>query len=490
MRGGRGLRGVASLLLGAASLSCGRDSQGEGPVAPPTRAAPPSIALLVVDTLRRDHLGAYGYERATTPGIDRWSTRGLVFDSAYTPVPFTAPAVMSLLTGLYPEHHRVRMVFQRIPPQSLTLPQYLKQAGYHTAAVVSNMVLTDEATGLGGRFDYFDDYVDEPVRWSGTRERPAFERTAERTTDAALAWLGKAKALGRPLFIWVHYMDPHGPYTPPAQPFRHDKPVPMDPKRVPLYNRTPGVTDGAEVVDRYDGEIAHTDRAVARFIEAWERAVAPGRSVVVLTADHGETLMEPGREQWFTHGFNVWQEQARVPLVLAGDGIPPGRRTEPVSLLDVVPTLLEVAGRRGAPGLDGRSLLGAPDAGRELLIEGMGRTRGNQFRALVKGSQKWVLYSEGGVEHPASRRLFDLEKDPQEQRPAPWPGPAATAGPPTLLAAFRNDPDPSGLPAKDSLLVGRRLTDAKAQPDEGLPVVSPDVDPETLERLRALGYVQ
>jgi arylsulfatase len=448
------------------------------------------MALLVVDTLRRDHVSAYGYGRATTPAIDRWFGRGLVFDAAYTPVPFTAPAVVSLLTGLYPENHRVRMVFQRVPPDRLTLPQYLKRAGYHTAAVVSNMVLTDEATGLGGRFDYFDDYVDEPVRWSGARDRPAFERTADRTTDAALAWLGKAKGLGKPLFVWVHYMDPHGPYTPPAQPFRHDRPVRIDPKRVPVYNRPPGLTDGAELVDRYDGEIAHIDRAVARFLEAWERDVGLSHSLVILTADHGETLMEPGREQWFTHGFNVWEEQARVPLMVAGAGLSQGRRAEPVSLLDVVPTLLAAAGLRAAPGLDGRSLLSAGDADRELLIQGMGRTRGKQFRALVKGTQKWVIYSEGGVEHPGARRLFDLESDPQEQQPAAWPGPGASAGPPGLLAAFRNDPDPSGLPAKEGIIVGRRLDAAKPQPDGGLPVVSPDVDAETLERLRALGYVQ
>jgi arylsulfatase A-like enzyme len=479
-----------ALVLGISVLSCGRGPERGAAAAHAARPAPPSIALVVVDTLRRDHVSAYGYGRATTPGIDRWFGRGLVFDSAYTPVPFTAPAVMSLLTGLYPEHHRVRMVFQRLPPDRLTLPQYLKRAGYHTAAVVSNMVLTDEATGLGGRFDYFDDYVEEAVRWSGARERPSFERTAEATTDAALTWLGKAKGLGRPLFVWVHYMDPHGPYTPPTQPFRHDKPVPIDPKRVPVYNRPPGLTDGAELVDRYDGEIAHTDHAVARFLEAWEREVGREHSVVVLTADHGETLMEPGREQWFTHGFNVWQEQALVPLLLAGAGVPPGRRAEPVSLLDVVPTLLGIAGLPAARGLDGRPLLAAGDPGRDLLIEGMGRTRGMQFRSLVKGAQKWVIYSEGGLEQPAARRVFDLERDPQEHRPGPWPGPDAGGPPTTLLAALRNDPDPSGVPAKESILVGRRLETAKARPDGGLPVVSQDVDAETLERLRALGYVQ
>jgi arylsulfatase len=450
------------------------------------------VALLVVDTLRRDHVGTYGYERATTPAIDRLFGKGLVFDAAYTPVPFTAPAVMSLLTGLYPEHHRVRMVFQRLPPERLTLSQYLKPAGYHTAAVVSNMVLTDEATGLGGRFDYFDDYVDEAVRWSGTRERPAFERTAEHTTDAALAWLAKAKGLGQPLFVWVHYMDPHGPYTPPSEPFKHTRPVPVDPQKVPLYNRPPGLTDGAEWVDRYDGEIASVDHAVARFLEGWEREVGLSRSVVILTADHGETLMEPSREQWFTHGFNVWEEQARVPLMMMGAGIPEGRRAEPVSLLDIVPTVLTVAGQRQPAALDGRSLLGSEgrDAGRPLLVQGMGRMRGQQWRALVMSRHKWVIYSEGGAEQPALRRLFDLDRDPGEAHPAAWGAPIGSAETEALFAALRNDPDPSGLPAKESILLGHRLAEAKAPPGTGLPVVSREVDPATLERLRALGYVQ
>jgi arylsulfatase len=488
-----GLRPSLSLLVATVVLaqSCGGNHRTSGGKdAPAARANGPHIALLVVDTLRRDHLGVYGYERPTSPGIDRWARGALVFDAAYTPVAFTAPAVMSLLTGLYPERHRVRMVFQRLPTASVTLPQYLKQAGYHTAAIVSNMVLTDEATGLGSRFDYFDDYVDQPVRWSGTRERPAFERTAERTTDAALAWLGKAKTLGKPLFVWVHYMDPHGPYTPPDRPFTHRRSVPIDPKRVPAYNRAPGVTDGGDFLDRYDGEIAYTDRAVTRFLEAWERAVGPGQSVVVLTADHGETLMEPGREQWFTHGFNVWQEQARVPLMLAGAGVSAGRRAEPASLLDVVPTLLQAAGRRAPAGLDGLSLLAAGDPERELLIQGMGSTRGRQFRALIKGGRKWVLYSEGGVEQAVARRIFDLASDPGEQRPASWDGSTEDGAPRILLTALKNDPDPSGLPAKEGLLVGRRLTAAKSHPEQGLPVVSRDVDPETLERLRALGYVQ
>jgi arylsulfatase A-like enzyme len=250
------------------------------------------------------------------------------------------------------------------------------------------------------------------------------------------------------------------------------------------------VTDAAEFVDRYDGEIAHTDRAVARLLEAWQREVGLERSVVAFTADHGETLMEPGRELSFTHGFGVWEEQARVPLMLLGKGIPAGRRAQPVSLLDVVPTLLATAGLPAAPGLDGRSLLADPPAGRELLIEGMGRSRGKQFRALLKGARKWVIYSEQRNEQVQARRLYDLAHDPQEQHPSSWPAQDSEDTLPALFTALRGDPDPSGLPAKEGVVLGHRLDAAKVRPSEGLPVVAKDVDPETLERLRALGYVQ
>jgi arylsulfatase A-like enzyme len=176
-------------------------------------------------------------------------------------------------------------------------------------------------------------------------------------------------------------------------------------------------------------------------------------------------------------------------MMLAGAGITRGRREERVSLMDVVPTVLAAAGLPAARDLDGRPLLESR-ADRELLIQGMGRTRGNQFRALVRGTKKWVVYSENGEEQSGERRMYDLRSDPQEQHPAPWSAGQAEGAASVLLAALRDDPDPSGLPAKESILVGRRLTAAKARPSEGLPVVSREVDPETLERLRALGYVQ
>ena len=487
-------------LLGVALLAaCSRTPAGPPTAGPGEEAAPaavrqaaagpqPDILLIVVDTMRADRFGLNGAKRSTTPELDARFRDGLVFENARATVPFTAPSVMSLLTGLYPEHHRVRMIFQLLAPEFPTLPDWLSHAGYRTSAIVSNMVLTDEATGLGSRFGYYDDYVDEAVRWAGAKKLPDFERDARRTTDAALEWLARAAAHPGPRFVWLHYMDPHAPYTPPAEfakSFRHERPQRVDPATIADSARVDGLDDELEYVDRYDGEVAFADHEVARFLDAYDQLLGLDHAVVVLASDHGETLTEPGRERLFGHGFDVWREQLHVVLALRGPGIPAGRRSDPVSLLDVAPTLLGLAGAPPVQGLDGRSLLAPPEPQRELLAEGAGPHRGFQYRALIRGDEKWVMYSENGVELPDRRHRIDLADDPLETHPLPWePGGA----PPNLLAAFRADPDPSGLPLKESILVGRPLQNAKVKP-QGLPVVSDRADAETRAKLKALGYL-
>ena len=483
---------LVPLLLASIALACGAARPapapgGAGPQARATAPPRPDLVLVVIDALRADRLGLLGAPRATTPALDRRLAGGLVFEHATTPIPFTAPSVISLLTGRYPQNHRVRLIFQRLPPEQATVPERLAALGYRTGAVVSNMVLTDEATGLGARFDDYDDFVDQRVRWSGVSERPSYERDARRTTDAALEWLARTAADPGPLFLWLHYMDPHAPYAAPDDrptDHRHAGTMPVEASRVATASRLAGVTDGLEYVDRYDEEVSFADREVARFLDAWDAVRGLARTVVVLTSDHGETLMEEGRERWFAHGFGVWEEQLRVPLVVRGPGVPAGRRTDAVSLLDIAPTLVELAGGGAVPDLDGRSLLREP-APRELLHEGIGNARGTQLRALRSGALKWVLYTERGVERPERRRLYDLDRDPLEISPLPW---QATPAPELLFAALRADPDPSGLPARESILAGRRLTEPKSRPD-GLPVVSERADEETRKKLEALGYL-
>lgn len=469
---------VAALALAAFACAGPRPAGS-----PPAR---PDVLLVVVDTLRPDHLSLHGYPRPTSPELERAFAGAARFRSARSPVPYTSPAVASLLTGLVPARHRVRMVFQRLAAGVPALPDRLQVAGYATGAVVSNMVLTDEAMGLGARFDTYDDFVDEEAPWSGHRGgKLAWERNAARTTDAALAWLASAPA-HRPQFLWVHYMDPHGPYAaPPDRPrtFAHEGRLAVDPERVPEYQRRPGAKDALDWVDRYDEEIAYVDREVGRLMAAYDRRPRSREAVVVFTADHGEAMAE--HEKWFSHGHHVYEHGVRVPLLVRHRSIGGGWREEPVSLLDVAPTVLDLVGLPVGP-IDGVSLLRPGRADREIALEGMGRRRGTQFRGVVRGRTKWVCYSEGGREEPGRRVAFDVETDPAETNPRPWPEPA----PASLLAALTSDPDPSGLPRAGTVVAGRRLLGPKARDGGGLPAVPGHVDAETAERLRGLGYVQ
>ena len=143
---------------------------------------PPNILLITVDTLRADHTSLLEYERDTTPRLRAFFADGRVYDRAYATEANTSPSVMSILSGLHPQNHRVRLLFQKADPTIRLLPDYLGDVGYRTGAIVSNIVLTDEALGLGDRFDHFDDFVDEELDgWA------AYERGGERTTNAALA---------------------------------------------------------------------------------------------------------------------------------------------------------------------------------------------------------------------------------------------------------------------------------------------------------------
>jgi len=218
--------------------------------------APPRHVLLIsIDTLRPDHLSIYGYARNTSPHIDAFFADAEMFERAYSAEASTAPSVASLLTGLHPQNHGVRLFYQRLGGEIPTIADHLRRAGFQTAGVVSNIVLTAEAMGIDTRFDHYDDYVDE-------REsiRPVWERPASRTTDAAIEWLEEHRDPERRTFLWVHYIDPHTPYDPPADrptDYTHEGELPIDVRRVPpsaLLERNR--EDGLDYADRYDEEIA------------------------------------------------------------------------------------------------------------------------------------------------------------------------------------------------------------------------------------------
>jgi arylsulfatase A-like enzyme len=226
-------------------------------------------------------------------------------------------------------------------------------------------------------------------------------------------------------------------------------------------------------VRRYDTEIAWTDHHVGRLLDELEKHVDAARSLFLLTADHGESMME--HERWFTHGYQVYDEIVRVPLLLRGPGVPPGRHHQLVSGVDIVPTVLGFAGRSVPEGLAGLDLRRPVtwDAERAVFAEGSERKR--QWRTVVRGESKWIVGVQGEREVVDSRR-YDLAADPLELAPRE---PGADGALQLLLERVATDPDPAGFPLE--YREGRQLS---------APKVRPDVSPAELEVLRSLGYAE
>lgn len=425
----------------------------------------PNVLLITVDALRADRLGIYGYDRDTSPHLDAFFEKGTVYDRAYCTEANTGPSVASFLSGLLAQEVGVRLLYQKFPRHVDFMPDYLSEAGYQTAGIVSNIVLTSEATELDWHFDYFDDFLDEDV--PGTI---LYERAADATTNAGLTWMVDAWDSSKPYFLWVHYQDTHGPYQAPADKtvtFSHPEPLPIDVERVPPYMRV-DTDDGLYYVDRYDEELAYADFHINRLLEAFEREGLLDNTLVIFSADHGESMME--HEEWFTHGYQVYEEIMRVPLLIRYPGQRRGKRvTKRVSLVDLLPTVLKAAGVDIPSRLRGKPLNRSFD---EVPVY----ARGKNWRGMIHNDKKWMIEYRRGTTVPKRRRVYDLIRDPHELHPLPW---EATAEAEAFYDLVESDPDPAGIPK----MYDRGIA-------IGAPKVRPGLDEKTLDKLRSLGYVK
>jgi arylsulfatase A-like enzyme len=342
--GGRGERWVAwgpvALAAAAAEVPRGR----------------PNVVLIVVDTLRADHLGAYGYESPTSPAIDRLAGAGTLFEDAYAQAPWTLPSAVSYLTGRYPgELLRPEDEPAAIPPAVPTLAERLREAGYRTAAFVANPTLAP-AAGFDRGFETW---------WTPPAELASLSLGADAVNRRALPWIDAHAAA--PFFLYLHYLDPHDPYAAPEtgaeeSPFFPDYAGEIDGTmvhdvylgRVELADPE---ADRRQLAALYDSEIASVDARIGEILAAFAPELARD-TLFVLTADHGEELGDHGG---WKHGHTLYQEQIRVPLVVRWDGrVRDGRRLAgSVGLVDLVPTVLSAAGVELAPELDGIDLLPA-----------------------------------------------------------------------------------------------------------------------------------
>jgi len=428
--------------------------------------APLSLVVITVDTLRVDRLGAYGSALGLTPELDALAAESLRFERAYTPIPLTFPAFVACFTGRHPEDVGVDSNELLRDPGVVTLAMLLSDRGYRTGAVVSNFVLRSE-TGLDRGFAYYDDAL---PRRELNRDLP--ERTAAETTDAALAMLERLGDGSRaPLFLWVHYQDPHGPYLPPpGQRDRYlaqERSAPDAERRLPVSRSQSG--DGAipryQVIDGerrvafyragYDGEVRYVDEEIGRLLAHLRSAGLFDRAVLVFAADHGEGLGEA--DYWFAHGERLDDPQLRVPLLLRVPGRPTGVRSDPVSLVDLLPTLASLLGVTLSAPTQGRDLFSAA-AERVLHLATPGESHVTRF-GVIEGDYKYVVTP--GKEQDGERLtlLTDESRDLADARP-------------DLAAALA-----------ERVRARRAEVGPKAsQPRQELPA-------ETRRRLRSLGYL-
>lgn len=443
------LSGLLVLTIGV--LGCTRE---------PSR---PSLVLVVIDTLRADHVGAYGYQRPTTPRLDELAARGARFTAAHAATSWTLPSVVSMLTGTYPAEHGVDVADATLNEKRATIATVLHAAGYETAAFSANVAFLTDAQGIGRGFDRFENVLpagEDPFNAGAG---------ADRVTDAALAWLAARGTARAPYFLYVHYFDPHGPYYPPQEYAARlgvaaDEPMYVDPSRTTyaMLGTVPGEHDLATLRALYDGEIAFTDAEVGRLVDGLRRGSTDG-PIVVVTADHGEEFGDHGGMQ---HGRTLFEEVLHVPLVVAGGSAPGLVVDTPVSLVSLAATFAEYAGVVPAPSFVGSSLapaLRGQPLTPTVLFADLG-TPGAQHRmAAIDGAWKLVL-NRGFV--PS---LFDLTADPRETTSRDVDEAAKT----TALQKAAGEHNRISFKARATA-----------------PPVKQAIDAKRGSRLRALGYLQ
>ena len=283
---------------------------------------PGNLLLVSLDTTRRDHCSVYGYGRETTPTLDRLGREGAVFDQAYAPTASTGPTHASLFTSLYPLTHRVNRNGLALGMGFTTLAERLRARGYQTSAVVSSFVLAAKF-GFAQGFDAYDDAfvaAESSLQvslWEGhLPPDEAFDRRASATSERAVAWLRGVRDPERPFFLFVHYFDAHDPYQPP-------------PEFTLQLEGEPPENELGRAILQYDREIAFVDQQLGRLLAALAEAGLEDETLLVVTADHGEGLMDHGHMR---HGLQIYEEAVRVPLLVRWPGtIPANRRlAEPV----------------------------------------------------------------------------------------------------------------------------------------------------------------
>ena len=461
-RTGAGRAAALLLALSVAAGACG--GAADGP--------PRNVILISIDTLRPDHLSCYGHERETSPAIDALAERGVRFADASSAAPWTLPSHATMFTGLYPSRHGVKDYSHRLPQESTTLAEVLSAHGFQTFAAINTWNIADP------RFEIFQGFAARDVHY--IREAEAAPGGGQVILNSGASVARKARELltgrdrTRPFFLFAHFYDAHTDFTPaPDYRARFVTPYdgPLDGTTTQLYGlRGAGIRLGPADLrflrEMYDAEIRQLDDVMAEFLAFLEDEGLARDTLIVLTSDHGEEFQEHGG---LLHGRTQYEELLRVPLILAGPGIPRGVVVEqPVGLIDLLPTILARLALPAPAGLDGLDLAPGWSGGALPARALFGEADHNNVvdgkpvidvkRMVRSGNEKLHL---DRITDEA--QLFDLARDPAEQHDL-----AAAA--PERVRELRE-------------LLARFATGARAEERSGK-----ELSESELELLRGLGY--
>jgi len=473
----RRVKSAAPAVLAAVALAgCPGPNGGAAKTAPGARPAVAgnrvNVLLITIDTLRADHMGVYGYRRPTSPRMDAFARRGVVFDEAYTYWPKTRGSFVGIMTGRLASQTGYGKTHPMLLDFNPTLASVLKEAGYETAAVVDNPNVAS-SLGYSKGFDRYRETWEEKDLVTEMDRARAITADGVRTLRQA--------SPHRPFLLWLHYVNPHAPYEPPA-PWDAAF-LDADASRGPRLRAVDGFHGGVSkqwarpgktlgwYVAQYDGEVGAVDAEVGKLVDALDGSAVRDRTVVVITSDHGESLGE--HDYYFDHGEDLFDPSIRIPLLVVGPGVAAGRRTDVLATtLDLVPTVLDAVKASYPPDLAGESLLPAARGERR---PDRPRLQGQNDRNLLGAwDRRFKLVATPADEGPRYA-LYDREDDPGETRDASRAQAERARAERRELELFRGRIDAQ-------LAKTRRLLEGRSGEER--------LSAEAREKLKAMGYIQ
>jgi arylsulfatase A-like enzyme len=455
--------------------------QSEPPPEPEAAGPPPNVILILVDALRADRLGAYGFdERPTSPNLDEFAARSAVFERAISQDGWTVPSVASLFTGVYPRTHQVTefidpknhreasgdegelILMDALSPDHDTLAEQFQRAGYHTAAILKSDVV-NAGRGYEQGFEVFEFIAKKP--------KDRLESGAH-LTDAVIEWLNGRAEDSPPFFAYVHYMDPHVSYVAP-EPFYSKYTAGIDSELTGHYQEIVPFREGEKVpteadIDKllalYDAEVEYWDSQFGRLLRHIESMGLGENTIIAVTADHGEAFWE---HEMFSHA-GLFQENIHVPMIVGGPGVVAQRFSEWVQQMDLAPTLAELAGVPQGRHWVARSHAAAA-RGQGEIVEEVVYSEWAGERTIIEPSGLKLLTGHG------KPRLYDLETDPHER----------------INLADPEDPEnhrPEDL-ARMTAELERIIAESEALAGAFSEAEQTELSEEQIEALKALGYL-